>query len=452
MLQKNKDPLANDITISSGEFLGEISFLLDKPRTATVVAREETECLVFEPNALRSFLFQPENDALGRSFFQTLSWIAANRLVSSSRPAQVDLKEHHDPLRQHIERRIYARLVGLIEAAEQLRKQLTGLMRRAYHLQYDESVQSDLDFANLSEQDLAERMTQAHDQLSSQFHQAINAVNQILEETHSSFRRAICGRYAQNVCWPILQDAPFFLALQEGGYSETLAVLSQVYQGHMPPNLDPILGDSNISLMINHWLLELPTFQAMRSAFESLRQQISVYLTDLPSDATALKVSLINDVTGGVLAGIFVPLAKRRADVQCIVDARDGIDSILPWNGYSQSVQLQQRKQDFSQPKLLFTAPQELIAIPNLLDYLPDMIALSFLSQVRDALVLGGCVFLSCLGPTSDQPFVTSVLGWNTIRRSQAQVQHLLSASGLDGNIIWDEKGLSMVICGRRQN
>ena len=59
--------------------------------------------------------------------FQTLSWIAANRLVSSSRPAQVDFKDHHDPLRQHIERRIYARLVGLIEASEQARRSLTGL-------------------------------------------------------------------------------------------------------------------------------------------------------------------------------------------------------------------------------------------------------------------------------------------------------------------------------------
>ncbi|MGC6510114.1 MAG: cyclic nucleotide-binding domain-containing protein [Myxococcota bacterium] len=452
VLQKNKDPLASDIIISSGEFLGEISFLLDKPRTATVVAREETECLVFEPSVLRSYLLKPENDGLGRSFYQTLSLIAANRLVSSNRPTKVNLQDHHDPLRQHIERRIYARLVGLIEAAEQARKSLNGLMRRAYQLQYDDSVQAELDFASLSETDLAQRLSECHDLLSAQFHLSIDAVNQVLEETHSSFRRAICGRYAQQVCMPILQDTLFFSALQDGGYSETLAVMSQVYQGHMAPKLDPILGDSNINLMMNHWLLSLPTFAAMRSAFEILRERVSAHLNNLPDSDESLQVTIINDVTGGVLAGIFVPLAKRKSEVQVIVDSRDGIDSILPWNGYSQSVHLKQRKQDFSQPNLLFSNSQELIVIPNLLDYMPDMIALTFLSQVKDALQPGACVFLSCMGPTHDQPFVTSALGWNTIRRSKAQVQHLLMASGLDDNIIWDEDNHSMVICGRRQN
>ena len=102
-------------------------------------------------------------------------------------------------------------------------------MRRAYQLQYDDSVQSDLDFASLSQSDLEARLSACHDQLSDRFHRAIDAVNQILEETHSSFRRAICGQYAQNVCMPILQDTAFSGSTGRG-YSETLAVLSQVYQ------------------------------------------------------------------------------------------------------------------------------------------------------------------------------------------------------------------------------
>ena len=174
----------------------------------------------------------------------------------------------------------------------------------------------------------------------------------------------------------------------------------------------------------------------MRSAFEILRAQVSAHLNELSTAEAHLKVTLINDVTGGVLAGIFVPLAKRKSEVQVVVDSRDGIDSILPWNGYSQSVKLKQQKQDFSQPKLLFSNPQELIVIPNLLDYLPDMIALSFLSQVKDSLMVGGCVFLSCLGPTNDQPFVTSVFGLEYHPTKQGPGAASAKSSGLDDNII----------------
>ena len=41
----------------------------------------------------------------------------------------------------------------------------------------------------------------------------------------------------------------------------------------------------------------------MRSAFGALRQRVSLHLSGLPAASEPLQVSVINDVTGGVLAG-----------------------------------------------------------------------------------------------------------------------------------------------------
>lgn len=450
VLQKNKDPLAGEIVIHSGEFLGEISFLLDKPRTATIVAREETECLVFDPKRLRSFLFQPENDALGRSFYQSLAWIAANRLVSSPTSVSTSMVDDHDPLKQHIQGRIYSRLIGFIEIFQTMRKTFGQLMRRAYQLRYDDSVFTDSSFAQHSEEDLNENLNKCQAQLHDHFQQSIAEVNSILSETHSSFRRDACGVYAREVCGSIFQAAPFFRHLCQGGFSETLSVLTQIYQGHHSPPTDPLLGDGNLALMINHWLLKLPTFCAMRSAFELLKSEVSDYIARQPRADEMLKVTLLNDLSGGVLAGIFVPLAKRRSNVRCVVDQWDGVEAVLPWNGYSKSVLVSQEKLDFSMPNTLFDSPQDVIVVSSLLDYVPDTIAEGFLTHLRDALHDSGKLYLSCLCETEDQPFVTSVLNWSTVRRNEQQLQMLLRSIGMTATIVSSDDGLSLIVCASK--
>ena len=72
-----------------------------------------------------------------------------------------------------------------------------------------------------------------------------------------------------------------------------------------------------------------------------------------------------------------------------------------------------------------------LIVVPGLLEAVPDRYAIRLLSSLRLALLPGGRMVASALGPSDDSAFADLVLGWPTHRRSPAQLLDLFILSGL---------------------
>jgi len=65
-------------TISTGETLGEVSLLLEKPHTATVVAKTEVEALLLTQSRLR--LLKQDDPALALRLYEILATTVARHL------------------------------------------------------------------------------------------------------------------------------------------------------------------------------------------------------------------------------------------------------------------------------------------------------------------------------------------------------------------------------------
>ena len=74
------DPVA---VLKDGRFVGEMSFLTEKPATATCVARHDTECLVWDQQSFKDLL--KRNPSLYFSIQSLLSAQVSDALVNSSK-------------------------------------------------------------------------------------------------------------------------------------------------------------------------------------------------------------------------------------------------------------------------------------------------------------------------------------------------------------------------------
>ena len=69
--------------LKDGQFVGEMSFLTEKPATATCVVRHETECLVWDQQSFKDLL--KRNPSLYFSIQSLLSAQVSDALVNSSK-------------------------------------------------------------------------------------------------------------------------------------------------------------------------------------------------------------------------------------------------------------------------------------------------------------------------------------------------------------------------------
>jgi CRP-like cAMP-binding protein len=401
-------------SIPPGELIGELSFLDDSPRTADVRAALETRVLRWARDDIRSLLVK--DPGLAREFWEGLAVAAARRArtmaegASRLAPTEERVVDNNGG-RREIRRLSDAVKTDLVRLETQLRLDPTGP---------DPGLAALLD---RFERDLAALVEGADPECS-----AVDAAF-LQHELNPYLVRAVtadrCLRRTQ-------------------GVAGNAAVLSHAVAG-LPA------GDGRLGEILDRWLLDRPTFRAIRELPRAVAHRVAALV---PDDRRA-SVVVLNAGTGTTLAAIAGAL---RAPMSAVVvdQSRDALAA------------LQERLAD--QPMLsLETVQENLVLLANgrskhswaardavilhgVLEYLPDRLAIPLLDAVSTWLAPGGSVVATALGPSPDRLLVDRLLGWPTIRRSAAGLAQLFRASGLRAKVESEPEPLLVCVATRERS
>jgi hypothetical protein len=75
-------------------------------------------------------------------------------------------------------------------------------------------------------------------------------------------------------------------------------------------------------------------------------------------------------------------------------------------------------------------APQQIVVLDGLLEYLPERLAASLFRWARSVLVPGGTLIVTGLVPSPDDPVFRHVLAWPLVRLRTNALARLLQGAG----------------------
>jgi extracellular factor (EF) 3-hydroxypalmitic acid methyl ester biosynthesis protein len=188
-------------------------------------------------------------------------------------------------------------------------------------------------------------------------------------------------------------------------------------------------GDGRLGELIDRWLLDRPTFRALRSLRGPL---VELVVGALPRDRER-KVLLVTVGTGSIPAGLCAALdlpttltmLDQSADALALVEAPDRASPV-------RVVALQESLTRFASGRATLGIPrQDVIVLHGLVEYLPEPMVVSLLSTCRALLADGGAVALATLAPSPDRTLVDRLLTWPTLRRADDALDGLMDAARL---------------------
>ena len=97
----------------------------------------------------------------------------------------------------------------------------------------------------------------------------------------------------------------------------------------------------------------------------------------------------------------------------------------------------------------LYLSPQDVVVIPGLLEYLPDLALVSLIGAALGSLAPGGALVLDQLRNSPDRFAFDHLLGWPTLRRSREPLIQLLTGLGVEDLRLVPCRGAVMVLMGR---
>ncbi|MFN7145609.1 MAG: class I SAM-dependent methyltransferase, partial [Myxococcota bacterium] len=164
---------------------------------------------------------------------------------------------------------------------------------------------------------------------------------------------------------------------------------------------------------------------------------------------------LVVVVGGGVVPALAKELRGRAvAEITCVDEDRDALAAVEAAVGKSHPglrlrlVQGELVPLCLGASKLRF-APQHVVVLDGLLEYLPERVASSLLRWARGALAPGGeCVATSLL-PATDEPVFRHLLSWGLVRRTRAATVRLLEGAGFAEVRAYEAAGTGLVAVGR---
>ena len=385
--------------VEEGSVVGELAFIDDSPRSADVRAGGDCRVVRWARDDLRSLLQRHPDFAA--QFYETISRVAAHRIRSlsdgavASASGRDEVAADADLLRGRV-----------AELVEPLKRELPGL-EKALKRDADDP----LAIGRLIE--LLEGL-QEH----------VQVLFDALEDRRAA---AFCAELLGREMHPWLSRS--FLAerclARPHGASGSAEILAHLL-------LDRSGGDGPLGDHLDRWLLDRPSFRALRLLRDPLVERVASFL---PRHRNR-RVLIVNAGTGSLVARMSDAVVERPTIITVIDQSRDALSFL--------DAGMVQRREGVAletvQENLAGLAigrarndlpPFDAVVLHGLLEYMPERIAVSMLREARTWLAPDGVVVTASLTPSPDRRFVDRLLRWPTIRRTEQETRDLFTAAQL---------------------
>lgn len=385
-------------TLSPGALIGEMAFIDGSPRSVDVRASSDSVVLRWPRDELRALL--EREPALAAIFYENVARLAASRVRYLTEGAFAGLFGRDTPPLPGGE----ALVSWVSRIVDGLKFAIPPAERR---------LRRDPD-----DQDAIAAVQQALDQLERE-------IEALFEATRDRDARAHATDILARELHPYLVRS----TLAERSIRRPQAtVASAEVLSHIL--VDTAGGDGRLGEVIDRWLLDRPTFYALRALKEPT---IASVRERLPTHRNR-RVTLVNVATGSIAAALLETLGQLPT-VLTLVDSTTDAHALVASGPETRGVDLVVRAEDL--PKLvsgramLDLPPQDVVILQSLAEYLPDRMVVSLLRSVRNRLSEGGHVVLATLSPSPDRLLLDRLLAWPTLRRSREALGLLAEAAGL---------------------
>ncbi|MDP2316036.1 MAG: cyclic nucleotide-binding domain-containing protein [Pseudomonadota bacterium] len=403
--------------LGRGSVVGEMSFLEDSVRSADVRAPDGAICQRWERGALLRLLEQEPTFAA--DFYRVLAGMLLHRHRSSMASAVVGALGGGGIPRGPTNELAAADGKALADALRERLMEIEPLIRRDR-----EAAEHDLgaalhNFGAALDEALA-RMSDEDGRIAGQV---------VTRELHPYVMRSHLGE----------------LALDRDG--DTTGVAAPM--AHLLANRPA--GDGPLGELLDAWLLGLPTARGFR---ERGALTLELVLESLPPEPP-LRLLAVNS-GGGLVPALLAQLGGRMpGEVTCIDGNRATLTAVeSAATGRARDLRLRLLQEDLVQLCLgrstIRHAPQQVVVLDGLVEYLPERLVASLLRWARGALAPGGTLVVNALLPSADDAVFRHVLSWPLVRLHPNALNRLLQGAGFADTKVYEVATAGLVGVARQ--
>jgi extracellular factor (EF) 3-hydroxypalmitic acid methyl ester biosynthesis protein len=399
--------------LAAGSVFGEMSFLEQRPASASVVAEEDSELAVIEGAILQSLIASVPG--FGTRFYQSIAVVLSERLRETASLLPALLVEEVPQVARFHERRASR------TAAELVPPTVVSAVDAFKHsmLDADRAIVG----GKLADDEARDLVGRTCDSL----HDALR----MHVERESRLEDAI-GNFVFREAFPFLMQSPVLdrSFSKPRGYAGDYETIDLIYEN--TPS-----GYGRLAPLIDHWALNIPVARAVRSRrtmmTELIRTRASTVsrplrLTSLASGPARELFDLL-EVEPPRFRALCVDIdplalehaattASERGAADRFVFVRENVLRMIHGRGETA------------------VEPQDLIYSLGLIDYFDDQLVIALLDWIHDHLEPGG---LSVLGnfdtSTPNRAFLDHVLDWKVIYRNAGDLERLYERSKFAGRV-----------------
>jgi extracellular factor (EF) 3-hydroxypalmitic acid methyl ester biosynthesis protein len=190
-------------------------------------------------------------------------------------------------------------------------------------------------------------------------------------------------------------------------------------------------GDGAFGPVVDRWLLDRPTLRALRAT----RGRLVPLVLSALGDRRPLRIAVVNAGAGALVRELVRALGDTPTELTVVDPSRDALArcTALDHPPTSSIAGLQANLVDVALGRGRYELPaQDAILAHDLIDYLPDRLALGLLTHLGQSLAAGGALALAAMAPSPDRDLLDRLLGWPTVRRRPDRLGRLLDRAGFD--------------------
>ena len=444
---------SREIRISSGEVLGELSFLMGEERSATVEAIKPTICKRLHSESLRDWL--EANPTVAIRFYRSLSETIAKRLRNTDSKSQgkADGGSELNALLQNRFLSFCSDMQNLCTKTkadiddvsskykEMIRKNEEKFQSKREELTPELQKQGRMKLENLRQEiniQSAEERTAILKKIQPDLQDIFDQIEQVLFGVEDLYERQHVGALARNVFSSILSGSKLFQLIEKSKGIETVELITHITRYSHMTIRERAINEINALLeeVIGGW----DTFEAYRSRFDMLNQCF-----DSEPLSLSKQVCIFNDLTGTLFSRIYPMIARRRGEIYVYSDISETFSySEFALDMRSDTVQykfeyIPQFESILGKEYQIKATDCDVIVVHGLLDYLPDDISYRLFQKLSGSLKKGGCILATGLASTNDEILVSDFLGVRTIRRQKSDFLSLCD-NNIFSNVTYTEK------------
>ena len=417
--------------LEPGEVFGEMSFIENVPTSATVVAHDEVEIIVFEKNALYSLLTSVPG--LSTRFYQSLAQNLSGRLRQTSSLVsylmrRVSIYPEFETKRtgHKGQNSIPPELIGELEL---FKKNLW-------------TIEQAIREKKVSEEEAQEDINKICNML-------VNSLReQIIQE--SELKKAI-GTYVFRETFPFYMLSSFF----DSAFRKPRGCASDSYIIEILSQNEPE-GDGYLGIYLDRWIRSIPTCLALKNRggviTATIKELAETWTAQDPMPVTSLASGSASEILD-----LYFQTKPPNVHVTCI-------DLNHQYLSYAANLAHKLDFRDcltFIQDNIFLLAegyshinipPQQMIYSVSMANYLRDRELIQILNWIYDHLLPNGTVILGNFHSANpDRVLLEHILEWHAIYRSAEELEKLFTRSkfrSLPVEIQSDEFGVELfVVC-----